>query len=199
MLTILTVCTGNICRSPLAEHLLQQELRGVPGVRVASAGTRALAGATMHPQSREIAERLIPNYGRSHVARQLDITDVREADLLLAMSREHRRAIVELLPRAARTTFTIREFARLSDAVDGEEFRIADPMFTDDIGDRMREAVDAVAGLRGAVPPLADPAEDDVVDPYGRGVEVYEESAGQLVPAVRTSAGFLRRAASGGV
>lgn len=197
--TILTVCTGNICRSPLAEDLLRLELRGVAQVSVSSAGTAALAGVSMQPDSRRIAERLIPGYDRAHMARQLDGAHVRGADLILAMSREHRRAVVELLPRASRITFTAREFARLSDEARPDEIGIADPMFTDDIGDRMRDAVDTVASLRGSVPPLADPLDDDVVDPYGRALEVYEESAGQLVPAIQKTAQFLRRAASGGV
>ena len=57
--TIITVCTGNVCRSPLAEHLLQLELDGIPSIRVESAGTHALAGQGLDEGSRKIAERLI--------------------------------------------------------------------------------------------------------------------------------------------
>ncbi|HWL78714.1 low molecular weight phosphatase family protein [Microbacterium sp.] len=197
--TILTVCTGNVCRSPLAEHLLEQELRGVPGVRVASAGVGALVGSPMTDSTRAIAARLIPNYERGHTARQLAAEHVRGADLLLAMAREHRRAIAELIPAASRRTFTLREFARLADSVAPEELVDQAPLLTADAGDRMRDAVDLVASLRGSLPPLLDPADDDVVDPYRQSDEVYEQSADQLVPAVRNVADFLRRAATGGI
>lgn len=196
--TILTVCTGNVCRSPLAEHLLQAELAGTPGVKVVSAGTRALEGAPMESGSRDIAARYLPNYDRVHIARQLAEAPIRDAGLVLAMAREHRRAIAELVPAASRRTFTVREFARLALEVPPEELRQSDPMFTDDPADRLRSAVDLVASLRGTLPPLADPLDDDVLDPYRRSAEVYEESAAQLLPAVRVTAEYLRRAAAGG-
>ena len=60
--------------------------------------------------------------------------------------------------------------------------------------DRLHTAVRAVTAGRALVPPPADPADDDVVDPYRRAPEVFELSTQQLVPAVDATAEFLRRA-----
>lgn len=197
--TILAVCTGNVCRSPLAEQLLQIELHDLPGVRIRSAGMHALDGAPMTPEAKQLARRLGVSNPDDHVARQLREADVREADLVLAMSREHRRAAVELVPRAARKTFTVREFARLSGAVADGVFEAHTPLLTKSAAERLCDGVEVVASMRGSLPPLADPLDDDVVDPYRQSQAVYDESASQLVPAVRSTADLLRRAAFGAI
>lgn len=191
--TILTVCTGNICRSPLAESLLRLLLGGLP-VTVHSAGTHAMAGDGMTPQNQRIASDLGVQQPQTHRAKQLSLEHLREADLVLALGREHRRAIVELLPRASRQTFTLREFARLAQVVtadDLEQQRGSTPI------DHLRGAVEAAALLRGTIPPLENPSDDDVVDPYRQSDEVYRLSADQLVPAVHTTALLLRRSVTG--
>lgn len=79
--SILVVCTGNICRSPLGERLLQQHL---PTLSIASAGTRGLAGQPADCHASQIAAR----HGLSlanHVARPLTVAMMREYDLILAM------------------------------------------------------------------------------------------------------------------
>lgn len=189
--TILTVCTGNICRSPLAETVLRQVLQRLP-ITVHSSGTHALVGSPMTEQNQEIARELGVTDGAEHRARQIELEHVRDADLILALSREHRRAVVELLPKAARTTFTIREFARLTEALAKTK---PDFSHIDDAGARMREAVKAVAQMRGTVVAPADAEADDVVDPYRQSDQVYKESADQLIPAVNTTAALLRYAA----
>ena len=192
--TILTVCTGNVCRSPLAQALLELVLRGLP-VRVASAGTRALAGEPPTEQTERIARDLGAGHAAAHRARQLTADDLRGADLVLTADRGHRRAVAELLPRAARVAFTLREFARVAEAVPGDA--LPRPA-VEDAGGRLRDAVAAAARLRGMAPAPADAAGDDIVDPYRRSDEVYEAAASQLVPAVNAAAAFLRRAATGG-
>lgn len=193
-LSVLTVCTGNVCRSPLAEGLLRMMLAGLP-VAVRSAGTQALVGEQMTEQNRIIAAEFGVPDADGHRARQLAAEQLREADLVLALTRDHRRAVVEMLPRASRHTFTLREFGRLAEAADVAELEVSAQA---SIEDRLREAIDLVAQLRGSLPPLDDPAEDDVVDPYRRSDEVYALSAQQIVPAVNTAAMLLRSAATVG-
>ncbi len=192
--TILTVCTGNICRSPLAEQLLALRLAAEPEVTVSSAGTHAMLGAPMEPQSQEIARGLGIAEPATHTPRLLTEEILGSSDLILAMARDHRRAIVELNPRVARRVFTIREFARLAEATTDEDliFDIAETPGSRI--DRLHTAVRAVTAGRALVPPPADPADDDVVDPYRRAPEVFELSTQQLVPAVDATAEFLRRA-----
>jgi len=195
--SILIVCTGNVCRSPLAEQLLQIDLGELPGVRVRSAGTHALVSAPMTPESKQIAVGLGVAHPEGHIARQLRDAEVREADLVLAMSREHRRAAVELVPRVARRAFTVREFARLADVVGDGVFESNVPLLTASVAERMRDGVELIASMRGSLPPLDYPEDEDVVDPYRQSAEVYAASTAQLVPAVRSTAELLRRAAFG--
>lgn len=191
--TVLTVCTGNICRSPLAESLLRMVLRGLP-VHVHSAGTGALVGEPMSEQNRFIAAELGVPDADAHRARQLVPEHVRDSDLVFALSREHRRAIVELVPRASRRVFTLREFARLAEATELSELT---PSPDDRVEQRLRDAVDLIAAMRGTIPPPADPADEDVIDPYRQPDEVYARSARQLVPGVNSAARLLWSAAQG--
>ncbi|MFB6609732.1 low molecular weight phosphatase family protein [Agromyces sp. NPDC056379] len=193
---ILTVCSGNICRSPLAEQLLRNGLADVEGVSVGSAGTIAMVGERMPPEAAALAARFGATDAAAHRARQLDEQLIRDADLVLALAREHRRFVVETVPAATRTTFTLREFAHLAASVSEADLADIDPAPR---GEGVRQCLGAVvaatAALRGVVEPLASVDDLDVIDPYRRGASVYEESAAQLVPAVRSSVDLFRRAA----
>ncbi len=172
--SILTVCTGNICRSPAVERLLARGLGET--VLVTSAGTRATVGG---PVSAPMVPLLVAA-GVSvdgFTARQVTEQMVRDADLVLPLTRAHRSAVVELAPAAVRRTFTLRELARLAVAVDPAALPPGTP------ADRLRALVPLAAARRGLVPATA--ADDDVVDPYGRGDAVYARSFGLIEPAVR--------------
>jgi protein-tyrosine phosphatase len=108
--TILAVCTGNVCRSPAVERLLLTKL-GLT-VRVTSAGTHALVG---HQISEPIAALLRESGAEPEGfrAQNLSVQMLKEADLILPMTRNQRGLVVELWPAAVRRTFTLREFARL--------------------------------------------------------------------------------------
>lgn len=188
---ILTVCTGNICRSPLAEQLLRSRLAPL-GIAVESAGVSALVGVGMPDPARAIASQLGVPDADTHVARQVTVDMIRSADLVLAMAREHRRALVELTPAATRKTFTIRELANIAAGITDDELRDEIGSATGD--DALRAAVSLAAALRGVVTPLPSPDDLDVVDPYRQPVDVYEKSAGQLAPAVDAVAAFIHRA-----
>lgn len=180
--TILTVCTGNICRSPAVERLLAHAL---PEVRVTSAGVRAVVGAPVSPP---MAALLVEAGVRADgfAAQQLTEALVREADLVLALTRGHRSAIVDLVPSAVRRTFTLRELARFAAAVGGGALPATD------VAERLRALVPLAAAQRGRV--QVDPADDDVVDPYGGGDRLYAVSFAQLRPAVEAIAAVVRPA-----
>jgi protein-tyrosine phosphatase len=182
--TILTVCTGNICRSPLAQQLLETGVQSLGGVTVSSAGTGALVGQPMTDQAQAIAREFGVADPSTHVARALTVEQLRDADLVLALSREHRKAIVEMLPRGARHTFTLRELARLLSDVDEDEYERLDGLPAGDLGGRLRELVEIAASRRGAVLPPSSPDDDDVLDPYRRDDAAYRTSAEQVVPAI---------------
>ena len=185
---VLTVCTGNICRSPFLERALQSELDrswGRGAVQVASGGTGALAGHPMEPQARALLE--AQGYAADgFVARDLTPAIVADADLVLTATRAHRGKVMTLHPKAVRYTFTFREFAHLVAGLTDEELRGdggRGAEGVDQARDHVARVVKLAAGQRGMGAPLAD-ADADVVDPYRRPVQVFEEMTGQIMAAL---------------
>lgn len=193
--SVLTVCTGNICRSPLAELYLRRGLSPLAGVSVTSAGTMAVNGAGMPDQARALARSydLEPD---DHRARVLSERNIRDADLVIALARDHRRASVSMYPRASRYTFTLREAARLSRDVSDEQLLKSMPPGPSSVADRLRAVVGLLASRRGTVDSPDDPVDDDVLDPYRRSDDVFAESGRQLVPAANALIDLLHRAAA---
>lgn len=144
-----------------------------------------MVGQPMHAPVQEFADELGLTDAVLHRAQQLTVGMLRESDLILAMDRGHRREIVEMLPRASRHTFTLREFARLADQVSNEDMAMRSGHSPLEL---LRRAVESVAQLRGTLPLLDDPLQQDVVDPYGKEQATYKLSVGQLIPAANASA-----------
>lgn len=185
MLEIMTVCTGNVCRSPLAALLLLSRC-GDLDIRVSSAGTRARDGMRMPQQSiaTAVSKGVIAAEAHRHSAHLLTESSLATAHLILAMSRSHRRQIVEIAPHCLRSTFTLREFGRLAGGIPDDvllaamaEVQPGQPL----AGQlRFKAAVDLIGSRRGVMLPPRAPEDDDVVDPFGRSDEVHQISAAQM-------------------
>ncbi|MDR7233176.1 MULTISPECIES: low molecular weight phosphatase family protein [unclassified Agrococcus] len=179
---ILTVCTGNICRSPQAELLLRQRLPSAfPGwdpavIEVTSAGTMALDGHRMEPLAVAEAGRLGLHGADGHRARRLQPALVERADLVLALAREHRSAAVASAPTAHRRAFTLVEFACLAERVAaGHRGAQVRPLGEDGIPAFLSRVVAACADR--SMIDHAQRADLDIEDPYRRSAAVYRRSA----------------------
>lgn len=192
---ILTVCTGNICRSPVAERLLQAGLDQVMpgGFVVTSAGTRAMVGDPMQPLSGDI----VRTYGGNpdgFVSRQLTSKILRGVDLVLTMTSGHRGEVLQLDASLLKRTFTIREFARMLDVLDDRADSTADstaqrPAAADG-GDPLSANTAFWRGLPARAASVrhlslpADSAENDIIDPYRRSPDIYRQMEDELAPAI---------------
>jgi protein-tyrosine phosphatase len=183
MASILVVCTGNVCRSPIAEGALRAALRerlGEAAPEVSSAGTAGWEGSGAMPESVEAAaERGLDISG--HAARRLVPDQIRSADLLVALAAEHREEVVRLVPEAVGRTFTLKEVVRLLEALPA-----ADAERSGDVGGSVAEA-DALrrSGFRG------NPWDEDVVDPLGLPLTTYRAVAWEIDEWCRRLADLL--------
>ncbi|MEW6048705.1 MAG: ribose 5-phosphate isomerase B, partial [Bacillota bacterium] len=116
---VLFVCSGNTCRSPLAAALFRRALRGrgVSSVEVSSAGLAAVDGEPASRQARDVAR----EWGldlEAHRSRRLTPEMVAGAGLVLTMSEQHKRQVLEMVPGAAGRVFTLAEYAGSQGDVD---------------------------------------------------------------------------------
>ena len=180
--TVLSVCTGNICRSPLVERLFAAGLRSRLGTApvdlvVRSAGTWGLEGSAMEPFAAS-ALRALGGDDEGFLARELAADMIAEANLVLCATREHRAAAVAMVPRAAARTFTVREFDRLCSGIEPADLP------SEPLAERAAALVRAAAGRRGLIRPER-PGDDDLPDPIGAPASVFTTSAGQIEAALR--------------
>ena len=170
--SILTVCTGNICRSPAAELLLANAFG--PQAVVTSAGTHAMVGHGIPaPMLRCLAADGMD--GRGHVARQFTAALARDADLIICMTARHRTWCVGEAPFALKRTVLLSELAAAA---------VAGAPLTDGIAG----LADATLQFRLT---LAGRSTADVPDPYGGPQSEYDESYGIIRSAVDEIASWV--------
>jgi protein-tyrosine phosphatase len=171
MTCILVVCTGNICRSPIAEGILRDELRrrlGEDAPEVISAGVSGWEGSPATPEAVEAANERGTDIS-GHIARRLTRGHVERADLILTMAGEHRAEVLHVSPRFVAKTFTLKELVRLLETRPAEA--AADLTWT--------ERVRAASDLRASGFP-GNPTDEDVADPLGLPFESYRAVAWEI-------------------
>jgi glycine hydroxymethyltransferase len=178
--TILVVCTGNVCRSPMALGFLRRELdgRGLFDVEVASAG---VAGLQESPPTQEAVE-AAGEHGvdiSEHRGARLTRAVIEWADLIVAMAAEHQDAVVRLSPRADRRTFTLKQLVA--------SLRANDPAAIVGPDADLGAAVQRVEARRGEAEPEST-LDTDIADPIGMGLETYRAVAWEIDELIRSLA-----------
>ncbi|NDI48584.1 low molecular weight phosphatase family protein [Goekera deserti] len=183
---ILLVCTGNLCRSPVAERMLAHWARDALGddaARVAldSAGTDAPHG---RPMDDAAAHALLALGGDpvGFTSRRLVAGEAMEFDLVLTATREHRSRVLYPAPGALRRTFTFVEAAAL--------LAVAD---CSGIGELPLEARarELSARLSAARAHRRSGDADDIADPIGRSLMVHRAVADRIAEALSPLATVL--------
>ncbi|WP_446216667.1 arsenate reductase/protein-tyrosine-phosphatase family protein [Micromonospora sp. IBHARD004] len=197
--TVLHVCMGNICRSPMAERLLLLAVRerlgrlGVDPTRSDellhshSAGTGGWhAGEEMNPPA---ARQVVSRGGdvAGFAARKLRSDLIDAADLVLTATADQHEYVVALRPDAAARTFVLGEFGRLLVAVDAAGLPPVEAT-PDAVYARGVALVAAADAARQGAAPL--PA-DDLDDPWGRGDQCFSRVADEIEETVHPLAAVL--------
>lgn len=191
--SVLNVCMGNICRSPMAERLLVVAARRLVGDKVDDllyvhgAGTGGWHhGSPMDPAAaRQLRRRGDdPDHFR---ARRLEVEHIEASDLILTATWEQCDFVVRRSADAASRTFVLGEFGRLLPAVDAAALPGfgPDPDAVYARGVALVSAVDAVRGGRPTEP------SDDLDDPWGCGDVAFARTADRIAETVDAFAVLL--------
>jgi protein-tyrosine phosphatase len=183
---LLFVCTGNVCRSPLAAQLAHAwataSLNGdATQIHISSAGLSAPVDRPMDPYSAAALSRLGGDPTGTR-ARAFTAAMAQDADLVLTMTRRQRSQVLQLFPRGLRRTFTLLEAADLVSLADLAGFEHVP------LPDRARELAER---LHAARTQRTAPGVDDIEDPIGRAASVHNRVAEQIAGAMRPLAGVL--------
>lgn len=123
--SILVVCVGNICRSPMAESILHHQLQE-QGFTVSSAGLGALIDHAMD----KTALKVLRDNGydwSNHKARQITPKLISNNDLILVMEKKHLNAVSEMAPQARGKTFLLTHW--LDKANIADPYRLSEDFF----------------------------------------------------------------------
>ncbi|CAN5616800.1 Sua5/YciO/YrdC/YwlC family protein [soil metagenome] len=127
--TVLFVCSGNTCRSPMAEAIARRVIGqhlGVTdeqleskGIIVLSAGSWAMPGARATTQAVDAVKAMGGDLSK-HRSRPLSVELIHQADVIFAMQRSHLQAVAALVPAAAEKTFTLDPAGDIEDPIGGD-------------------------------------------------------------------------------
>lgn len=186
---ILTVCTGNICRSPAAELLLQKHLD--ESVTVDSAGTYAMRGYPVHEPMATILEKNGIE-SDAFVAKQITSKIVQDSNLIVTATFEHRSRVLEESPVALKKAYTLVEFTRILGICITDKAEELRDLFQDkELTDA--EKLTVIMPLLGKYkrPNPEGASADEISDPYRRSDAHYRQAYDQISGCAQKIAGLL--------
>ena len=122
--TVVFICTGNSCRSVMAEYLLKSMVGDKP-VDVYSAGTSVFLQSRASAETLEVLREEGIDAG-GHVSRPINSILLKKADLIFVMTRQHLRQVLERVPEVEKRVYLLKEFVDRSSCQDGMD--VPDPM-----------------------------------------------------------------------
>jgi protein-tyrosine phosphatase len=184
---ILFVCTGNICRSPMAEGLLRVRLRARSIEAVVASAGLAFDGRRATPEAIAAATSRGVDIG-GHRSRIVSYELIEGADLVIGMERMHVREAIVLARDSAHRIFTLKEIVRR-----GEATGARGP------GEPLARWLERVAAGRRSAELLGESDADDVADPYRQSQDVYRRCVNDVSSLVDRLVGLAWPTASEGV
>lgn len=143
MKNIVFVCTGNTCRSPMAEVLFRSilECEGYDNeFTCSSAGVYAFEGDCASYEAVQAMKKFGLDIS-DHYAKTINFDMIKNAYIILTMTREHKRMILEVYPEAADKLFTLKEYAGYTE----DEWDISDPFgYNEEIYNACAEELETV-------------------------------------------------------
>lgn len=136
-INIYFICTGNTCRSPMAEAILKA--KNYENINVRSAGIYAYEGNEMSRNSQEIL--LQKNIFQPHLSSQFTKSDAQWADLILTMTMAHKEMVISLVEEAAHKTFTLKEYVAMGNGTDIQDPFGGNLQLYEETYDQLNEAI----------------------------------------------------------
>ena len=113
-MNIYFICTGNTCRSPMAEAILKN--KNLEGVEVRSAGIYAIEGSPISQNANDVLNQ--ENIKHNHRSSVFSEQDVAWADLILTMTTSHKEQVLRMSEDAQGKTYTLLEYAMPENGAD---------------------------------------------------------------------------------
>lgn len=182
MKNILFVCTGNTCRSPMAEGMLRKlaKGRGIP-LEVRSAGVAAVEGMPISRHAEAVLRDQQIEDGLSSKSLSLDL--VEWADMILTLTLSHKQYAIRQFPYAADKVHTLKEYVENDEQVlrdlQEQDSLLASMEMTRSLGGELQEKDKVrLIELRQRIPSF------DISDPFGGSLEDYEATAAEIRSAL---------------